>query len=100
MSWVAKRDRYGILPTVLLAEQLQQTLQGQYRIVRELTRGGMSRVFLARDIKLERDVAINVLSPDLVEPTLVERFRLATLVTTVVVTEGSDRAYGLALPRR
>src|SRR5213075_2550310 len=63
-------------PTVLLAEQLQQTLQDKYRIVRELTRGGMSRVFLARDIRLERDVAIKVLSPDLVDPTLVERFRL------------------------
>jgi serine/threonine protein kinase len=60
----------------MLAEQLQNTLQDKYRIVRELTRGGMSRVFLARDVKLERDVAIKVLSPDLVDPTLVERFRL------------------------
>src|SRR6185369_12084388 len=63
-------------PTVLLAEQLQETLQGKYHVIRELTRGGMSRVFLARDIKLERDVAIKVLSPDLVDPAQVERFRL------------------------
>jgi serine/threonine protein kinase len=61
---------------MLLAHQLQHTVQDKYRIVRELTRGGMSRVFLARDVKLERDVAIKVLSPDLVDPTLVERFRL------------------------
>jgi serine/threonine protein kinase len=61
---------------VILAEQLQETCRDKYRIVRELTRGGMSRVFLARDIKLERDVAIKVLSPDLVDPTLIERFRL------------------------
>jgi serine/threonine protein kinase len=61
---------------VILAEQLQETCRDKYRIVRELTRGGMSRVFLARDIKLERDVAIKVLSPDLIDPTLIERFRL------------------------
>jgi len=60
----------------LLADQLQETLRDKYRIVRELTRGGMSRVFLARDVRLERDVAIKVLSPDLVDPTLIERFRL------------------------
>ncbi len=63
-------------PDVILAEQLQETCEGKYRVVRELTRGGMSRVFLAHDIKLERDVAIKVLSPDLVDPTAIERFRL------------------------
>ena len=61
---------------MILAEQLQETCKGKYHIVRELTRGGMSRVFLARDLKLERDVAIKVLSPDLVDPTAIERFRL------------------------
>ena len=61
---------------MLLAEQLQESLRDKYHVVRELTRGGMSRVFLARDIKLERDVAIKVLSPDLIDPTLIERFRL------------------------
>ncbi|HEX7937400.1 MAG TPA: hypothetical protein VF483_00320, partial [Gemmatimonadaceae bacterium] len=62
-SSIAKRTLVGILSAVLLAEQLQIAVEAKYHIVRELTRGGMSRVFLARDIKLERDVAIKVLSP-------------------------------------
>jgi serine/threonine protein kinase len=60
---------------VILAEHLQETCKGKYHVVRELTRGGMSRVFLARDVKLERDVAIKVLSPDLIDPAAIERFR-------------------------
>jgi serine/threonine-protein kinase len=61
---------------LVLAEQLQKTVPDKYRIIRELSRGGMSRVFLAKDIRLERDVAIKVLSPDLVDPAAIERFRL------------------------
>ena len=64
-----------------LDEQLQLAVQDKYRIVRELTRGGMARVFLAKDVHLQRDVAIKVLSPDLVDPTMVERFRLEVLQT-------------------
>src|SRR6476646_2405358 len=40
---------------------LQAALAGEYSLQRELGRGGMGIVYLARDVHLERDVAIKVL---------------------------------------
>jgi len=42
-------------------ERISQHLSGQYQIVREIGRGGMGVVFLARDVALHRLVAIKVL---------------------------------------
>lgn len=48
-----------------LIELLRSGLEGQYDVERELGRGGMSTVFLARDLKHDRRVALKVLRPDL-----------------------------------
>ncbi len=44
---------------------LQAALGHQYRIERELGRGGMGLVYLARDLTLDRLVAVKVVHPDL-----------------------------------
>ncbi len=55
--------------------EIQQALGGSYALERELGRGGMGSVYLARDLALDRPVAIKVLPPELaVRPELRERF--------------------------
>lgn len=55
--------------------ELQAALAGEYSLERELGRGGMGVVYLARDVQLDRNVAIKVLPPDLArDPTARQRF--------------------------
>ena len=57
-----------------------QLLAGRYEFVRFIARGGMSTVYLARDIRLDRPVAVKVLFAGLADnPSFVERFRREAL---------------------
>ncbi len=53
---------------------LQTALSGQYRIERELGRGGMAVVFLAHDLRHDRPVALKVLRRELAQAMGAERF--------------------------
>ncbi len=54
---------------------LREALSGQYDLEREIGRGGMGKVYLARDVRLDRLVAIKVLPTDVsANPDLHERF--------------------------
>jgi eukaryotic-like serine/threonine-protein kinase len=58
-----------------LLGQLEHALGTAYRLERELGGGGMSRVYLAQELALGRQVVIKVLPPDLAAAINVERFR-------------------------
>src|SRR5215210_5802099 len=62
-------------------DKLRTALNDRYRIDREVGAGGMATVYLAHDIRHDRNVAIKVLHPDLAAALGAERF-LAEIKTT------------------
>src|SRR5687767_14681179 len=59
-----------------MSQQSQQVFSGRYEIARHIARGGMAEVYLAKDLMLDRPVALKVLFPELsTDRNFVERFR-------------------------
>jgi hypothetical protein len=63
------------------ADRLAHALQGRYTVRRELGSGGMATVYVAHDVRHDRDVAVKVLHPDLGAVLGGERF-LSEIKTT------------------
>jgi len=65
--------------TTLTDPLIGHVVDGRYEVVRRIARGGMATVYLARDRRLDRDVALKVMHPHLAEGTsgaeFVARFR-------------------------
>ena len=57
-----------------LIHRLQTSLGTAYTLERELGGGGMSRIFVAREEALQRDVVVKVLTPDQAQVLSAERF--------------------------
>jgi serine/threonine protein kinase len=58
-----------------LREQIQAGLAGRYTIERDLGRGGMASVVLARDLAHDQPVALKVLHPELASTLGADRFK-------------------------
>src|SRR4026209_1486486 len=61
--------------------QLRESLSERYEIEREIGAGGMATVYLARDIRHDRHVALKLLNPELGAVLGVERFLAEIRVT-------------------
>jgi serine/threonine-protein kinase len=87
-----------------LLETLRAALTPDYRVERVLGTGGMGSVFLARDLRLDRDVAVKVVSPELAssaalrqrflrEARTVARLRHPNIVDVYTAGEGGGLLY-------
>ncbi|MEO8563088.1 MAG: protein kinase [bacterium] len=74
-------DTLGATASGALAERLATALEGRYAIEREIAHGGMARVYLARDLRHDRRVAIKVLREELSAAVGAERFLAEIRVT-------------------
>ncbi|MGD2154508.1 MAG: protein kinase, partial [Gemmatimonadales bacterium] len=85
-------------------EKLRAATAGKYEIGRVLGAGGMAAVYLGREIKLDRAVAIKVMSPGvMLQPGMIQRFHREAvtvaalnhpnIVTIYTVEETSDLYY-------
>ena len=73
-------QRFGLLVDDRLA-RLPEVLDGRYQIEREIGRGGMATVYLAQDLRHDRNVAVKVLHSETRRRIGAERF-LAEIKTT------------------
>ncbi|MBA3340605.1 MAG: protein kinase [Gemmatimonadaceae bacterium] len=73
-------------------DRLKAALSDRYHIERELGSGGMATVYLARDLKHDREVALKVLRADLSAVIGTERF-----LAEVRITAGLDHPHILTL---
>ncbi len=107
LSLLQHHSRAGEFLSQPVAEQLPDLLDeepsladgsavGSYTIVRELGRGGMGRVYLAKDVRLNRTVALKVLAPHaLRDPLQRERLRREARAAAALAHPGICTVFAL-----
>lgn len=90
------------MDATLTDSMLGVVLDGRYRVDDRLADGGMSTVYAGTDLRLERTVAVKVMSPSLGgNPTFVDRFsrearaaaRLSHINVVAVFDQGTDNGH-------
>jgi serine/threonine protein kinase len=77
-------------------KHLRRALGDEYELLDELGSGGFGRVYLVRDLELEREVALKVLHPFLTsDPAVVERFRREAQIAARIVHEHIANTYDI-----
>src|ERR1700722_11047626 len=79
------------------ALEIGTVLANRYEIVRMIGEGGMGAVYQARDLQLNRVVALKVIRPDLAkDPEIVNRFKQELILARQVTHKNVIRIYDLA----
>jgi hypothetical protein len=76
-------------------DRLSTALAGRYRIERHLGEGGMASVYLAEDLKHDREVALKLLKPELA-PVLGAAHELAARAHDDQVVRCTPRTVGIS----
>lgn len=72
------------------------TLANRYEILQLLGEGGMGAVYKARDLELERDVALKVIRPELAsDPEILQRFKQELILARLVSDRNVIRIFDL-----
>ena len=85
-------------PALVTTSVLQEgsVLAGRYEIVRTLGEGGMGAVYKAKDLALNRLVALKVIRPELAKnPSIIERFKQELVLSHRVTHRNVIRIYDL-----
>ncbi len=95
-GWTAAEDATAVSGNVCLMPGA--LLGGRYEILKSLGEGGMGSVYQARDLEVNRAVAIKIIRPELAnDPMIVQRFKQELVLARQVTHRNVVRIYDLGV---